>query len=53
MPSTLAREHRSSRFIVQGGMDFYRYDGVKATICLLSASAEVAGVAMFVWHDHN
>ncbi|EGT41772.1 hypothetical protein CAEBREN_08608 [Caenorhabditis brenneri] len=52
MPRTLARKHRSIRFPVQGGLDFHRHDGVKATVRVGKLSAEEAVVVMFVWHDH-
>ncbi|CAL2038318.1 unnamed protein product [Caenorhabditis brenneri] len=33
------------------GMDFYRFDGIKGTICILNFDQEVY-FYFFVWHDH-
>ncbi|CAL2052239.1 unnamed protein product [Caenorhabditis brenneri] len=52
MPWTYERDHQSSSYIIRGGKDFHRHDGVKATVVSWESGAGEGNVTMLVWHDH-
>ncbi|EGT48860.1 hypothetical protein CAEBREN_16026 [Caenorhabditis brenneri] len=51
MPETLRRPLVDSA-PVRGGMDFHRYDGVKATVCIYNPDPDSFCLYFIVWYDH-